>query len=120
LDLPPTDESKAALRTVVGDGTMDNAPATGQWLETMQGDPRRDSAVEVYARGLRMFDPVGAMNWANTLENAEKRRPLVKDLVGNYASHSPEEARAWVTSQNLDPAERQALLKQIDDVIKRK
>jgi hypothetical protein len=117
---PESVVNRATIETVIGTGTSADPARMAQWLENLEGNPRRDLYVAAFAQAAQYYDPTAAADWANTLVDDETRQPLVKKIVRNFANIDSAGARAWIMEQDFDDAERQVLLEQVEQATKRK
>ena len=51
--------------------------ATAEWINQFPDDANVDSAIEALVRQITSTDPAGALSWAETMTNSDRRQKLI-------------------------------------------
>jgi len=98
------------METVVETWTQRDADAAGTWLGQMPASPALDRPVRSYALMVRERDPEAAIAWANTITDEKLRGETVERIGSDWLRKSPDEARAFLQTQESVPEGLQRFL----------
>ena len=99
------------METVVETWTRQDAEAAGTWLGQMLPAPELDRPVRSYAMMVQERDPGAAIAWANTITDDQLRGETVSRIGGEWLRRNPDEAKAFLQTQESIPENLQPLLR---------
>ena len=91
--------------------TRQDAEAAGTWLGQMLPAPELDRPVRSYAMMVQERDPGAAIAWANTITDDQLRGETVSRIGGEWLRRNPDEAKAFLQTQESIPENLQPLLR---------
>ena len=103
LDWVAKDESgstEATTRILSGWARADYISA-GQWLQSRDPGPAKDTAVHSYADTLAPYEPAAAAQWAETLPAGDERTELLQTIHSNLKKKDPTAAQALAEKHRL-------------------
>ena len=84
--------------------TREDPTAAGEYLGNMPESTARDSAVETYASSVAWREPETAIQWAETISDAETRTETLTNVARAWVRRDREAASTWLEGSGL-PAE---------------
>lgn len=72
--------SAKTSRQIISQWTQKDFKATGDWVNTLDDGPKKESAVYEYARSLNQHEPQAALAWAKTLQEGDQKAKLMKQI----------------------------------------
>ena len=75
--------------------------AAGEYLLSMPGSAKRDSAISGFAAGYAWQDPETAIAWAQDIQDPALRTESLKNVGYAYFRRNPDEAKTWLASSGL-------------------
>lgn len=89
--------------------TKQDPAAAGTWLTENRNNPQYDEMAQHYAGGIVLSDPAGALDWARTITDNEKRGESILAVAQNYLDNKGDLAAsqllaAGYTQQMIDQA----------------
>jgi hypothetical protein len=97
------------LATAVGQMvSVGDVDVAGNYLNTLQTGPEKDSAVTAFITGAASEDPAGAMNWIPTISNPNMQNRMRAVIATTWSQSNPDEFNAYL--KTLDPTTAQQLV----------
>ena len=78
------------MREVAKIWSRDDPAATAGWINQFPAETNVDVAIEAIVKQMTSTDPAGALRWAATVSDAEKRKKLIEDAEGNQSTERME------------------------------
>ena len=99
-----------ALWQVAREWGLRNWNDTSSWLAQLPPGPSRDSAIDAFVTSADGYDIKLALEWANRMENQEKRALRVESTAQRWLGENPTAARTWIQQAQLPSGMAQRLL----------
>lgn len=109
LQIPPGGDRISALRLVVDQASRNGAAASmSAYLDTLQTPGERRNYASMLAQSWALYDPLQAIQWANSLADPAMRKSSLSSAISVWAADNPSAASAYVlTIQDSDLRSRQ-------------
>ena len=75
--------------------------ATADWLETLPPGQSKDAAIAAFVSSADGYDIRLAANWANRLEDSERRSQLVESTARRWLREDADAAQSWLRQTQL-------------------
>jgi len=72
-----TSATQQATRQIISGWTSENYVATGEWIQSQEASPTKNTAIQAYAETLAPQEPAAAAGWAVTLPESAERTSLL-------------------------------------------
>lgn len=108
LQQPPENRGKLVTHIMHNWGSRDPESAAA-WLAQQPNGAWRDGATAVLARSIAREDGAAALQWANTITDAERRTSELTSLYRNWQRSDPEAARQWLARANLSAEQKKQM-----------
>ena len=76
-NLPDGKSKTKGMLQVAEFWTRRDPVATADWINQLPPDPGNDPIIETFVKGIHKSDPEGALSWAETITDKERRKNLV-------------------------------------------
>lgn len=106
--LPAGPRQQAALLGAISSWVAHDAAAARAYIETLDPASQR-AAAESAALLLAQTDPLGTLQWAQTLPDPTARDAAITAAYQRWLVNTPAAARAWLASANLPAVTRNRL-----------
>jgi hypothetical protein len=90
-----------AYEEAFGSWARENPTEAGAYLADLQPSPERDSAAGAFAERVAREDPVTAMEWADSISNAELKLETQIDVARDWYRADQAAANEWISANNL-------------------
>jgi SAM-dependent methyltransferase len=82
-----------------------------RWLREVEPNSAFEPAISLYAlSAIRDDDPQTALEWAQRLQDEQRRHETLEKLARSWFANDPEAARAWIEGSELPEAARKRAL----------
>lgn len=108
LQQPPENRGELVKR-IMDSWSSSDPESAAAWLAQQPNGAWRDGATAVLARSIAREDGAAALQWANTITDAERRQSELSSLYRNWQRNDPEAARQWLVRSNLSPEQKKQL-----------
>ena len=95
------DGDPADVERLMTEWTKGDFIQAGEWLNTTENGPVRNTAIRSYAKTLAPYYPETAAEWAGSLPVGEKRRELAAAIYGEWEKADPHAAAAYASREGL-------------------
>ncbi len=111
------DENASAdlYRSVAYNYVQHDPMAASEWISTLDDGPARDRSVETLVQNISKTDPEAGFIWASTVSDEGKRKNTLKQTVREWVKTDPNAALEAVKDAKIEAAEKEPLLKMIED-----
>lgn len=93
--------STRATHRIIKSWTRDNFVATGEWIQTLEAGPAKNTAIQTYAKTLAPQEPAAAADWATTLPDGTDRTKLLQTIHTSLKEKDPAAAAALAEKHQL-------------------
>ena len=97
-----SEATEHATRQILSGWTQDNFVAAGEWIQTREDGPTKNTAVKTYAETLAPHEPVAAADWAATLPESPERKHLLQTIHSSLKKKDAAAAAALVEKHQLE------------------
>ena len=98
--LPNGDLQEAVFADLALTWAQHDAPGASQWLTSLPPSPARDSAAATFANAIIDREPGIALDWADTIGDAQKRSETLTALVERWLLSDPAAAERWLAGRS--------------------
>lgn len=85
-------------------------PEALAWLESAPIEPWLDPALSLYAMNISTRTPEQAVEWAQSVQDPERRRQTLVSVARTWIEFAPEDGRAWLDRTELPADLREEIL----------
>jgi hypothetical protein len=93
--------TERATQQILRGWTQDNFVAAGEWIQTQENGPGKNTAVKTYAETLAPHEPAAAADWATTLPEGTERSNLLQTIHLSLKGKDPAAAQALAEKHGL-------------------
>jgi hypothetical protein len=110
VSLPEDPQRDRVLFNAFGRWFDENSRAAQRWLEAETIQPAHDPALDAFARRLSKTSFRRALDWAEMIEDPNRREACLVVVGQNWYREKPNLARAWLEESDLSEDARAAVL----------
>jgi len=103
----PADSQGGAMRTVFSEWAQEEPVEAANYLTDMAASPARDSAVSGFSMRFAGEDPTTAMEWTDSIANADMREETQVMVARQWLRQDEEAAQAWAVENLSEEAQAQ-------------
>ena len=96
-----SEPTEIATRQIISGWTRENFVATGEWIQSQDAGPAKNTAVTIYAETLAPHEPAAAADWAVTLPESPERTQLLQTIHTSLKKADSKAAAALVEKYQL-------------------
>jgi hypothetical protein len=110
-----TERKNDIYRNVASTYIRHDPMAASEWIATLDEGPERDQSVETLVNTISKTDPEAGFIWAVTVGDADKRTSTLRRSIQEWVTADVDAAYRAIAEAKIDAAEKEPLLKLVED-----
>ena len=99
--LPAGETRERAMAEAISEWAQKDAVAAGQYLQQLGPSPEFDRARQDYAQRVVRNDPEGAIAWAQSITDEQRRNDTTRDVLRSWVQRDAPAAQAWAQTNGV-------------------